>query len=299
MGEFGRQSSYTNNDRGVSTKIFKGTNTTFGTPFRDLHLGKNGSSVGRVHSGLARVGSDKRDHISNVASFFDNILQIKEKWEKTSDNRSVETERLARYPDIQDGNGSGDSEIHYEKSLGVLCRYKGCVFTRPDKLGFSQIPSIQSEKQDFCFSVSSVRSLPCSLGLHKSDGANKEETSHVANPDLQLSGRFHHFRSLSVGIVNGSERNLAADSVPRPYNKLGEIQPGAFPNRGVSGGLLGSQGLHIVSSPRQEEHDRSSLSVSRSGSVRFSENVGESVGAVEFRSNLLFCMWFAGIARVN
>ena len=82
MGEFGRQSSNTNNDRGVSTKIFKGTNTTFGTPFRDLHLGKNGCSIGRVHSGLARVGSDKGDHNSNVTSFFDNIFQIEEKWEK-------------------------------------------------------------------------------------------------------------------------------------------------------------------------------------------------------------------------
>ena len=250
MGEFRRQSSDTNNDRGVSAKIFEGTNATFGTPFRDLHLGKNGSSVGRVHSGLARVGSDKGDHISNVASFFDNIFQIEEKWEKTTNNRSVDSERLARYPDIQDGNGSGDSEIHYEKSLGVLCRYKGCVFTRPDKLGFSQIPSIQSEKQDFRISVSSVRSLPSSLGLHKSDGANKEETAYITDPDLQLSGRFHHFRSLSVGIVNGSERDLAVNSVPRPYDKLGEIQPGAFPDRGVSRGLLGSQGLHIVSSPR-------------------------------------------------
>merc|ERR1712240_430897 len=209
------------------------------------HLGKNSSSVGRVHSGLARVGSDKGDHNPNVASFFDNIFQIEEKWEKTTKKRSVDSERLARYPDIQDGNGSGDSEIHYEKSLGVLCRYKGCVSIRPDKLGFSQIPSIQSEKQDFCFSVSSVRSLPCSLGLHKSDGANKEETAHVANPDLQLSGRFHHFRSLSVGIVNGSEHDLATDPVPRSYDKLGEIQPGTVPSRGVSGGHMGSQGQHF------------------------------------------------------
>ena len=81
MGEFRRQSSDTNNDRGVSAKIFEGTNATFGTPFRDLHLGKYGCSVGRVHFELARVWSDKGDHNSKVSSFFDNIFQTEEKSE--------------------------------------------------------------------------------------------------------------------------------------------------------------------------------------------------------------------------
>ena len=228
MGEFGGQCGHKYNDGGVASKIFKRSTTVFKSSSRGNNVRRDYHSVRRLCSYLAEIKGCKRNYDLPTSSFFETFHASKEKREKSSNHRPFKIKSLIRNSLIQNGNHFNNFKIHCKRPLGLFNRHQGCLLSRSNKLGLSQISSIQMERQNFCISIPPLRSLSCSLGFHKGNFPNQEKTSLTNDTNFQLFGRFYPVCKKSRRSIRSSKYGIRITPESRIHNKLGEIE---YPHR--------------------------------------------------------------------
>ena len=287
LGNTRGQSSHKHYDRRFTTNVYSKTNSFLSASSRVKNLRKNICSIRkRIHSHVAEIRRIARNLHPTTSSFFSPIHASKEKRKKSSYNRSFKIKSFTRNSNFHNGDSVNHCEINCRRSLGLLHRHKRCLLSPPHQLGFPQIFCLQTEKQNFCFPISSLWSVNRSLGVYKSHLSDQKEIAHVNDSDFQLFRRLYPFCQKSRGINRRGKCGAGFTSEIGVHNKLGKIGSRTSACSGIFGSKLESDRLFFIRSGRQNSNYNFSLSKSWSKTASIETNVGEPFGAAELRGNL-------------
>ena len=286
MGILGRRSGNQYNDKGVQTIIKIDTRTNATTAVFHNNISKNNYGSRRIHSKLVKTGDHQGNICPNASAFFPNLHTVEKEREKTTNYRSEGSEQSSKLLNLQNGDGVSNSKGNFNGSMGLLSRYSGCLLSRSNALGVSQISGFQNRKPDFCLPISSLRSVSSSLGIHKDHQANQIKASYSYDPHFQLPRRLHSLRKNCSSTVSLDEDDIEVTSKSRIRHKLGKVISNPSPRSGIPRCFLGSEEWDIVSATGEKKRDHRSLSCNPQRDHRNSTLTGKSCGVAELRGNL-------------
>ena len=238
------------------------------------------------HPKLARVGRCEGNHLASTSLLFSALHSCQEKRQASSSHRLVGIERSSGGSYLQDGNGGGHLPFHLGDSLGLLHRYRGRLFSCANRMGVSQIPGVQAQGSDLCFSVPPVRPVVGSLGILPGHKAHQTTPAHSSDSNIQLPGRFYNLRPFSGGAGLCHRGGSRPPSSPGIQDQLGEVKPSAFPIDRVLGCDMGLKERRIVCSTRQTVDGQNPLLGDVWEKRYHQERVGKPDGIVELCGNL-------------
>ena len=274
------------NDRGSKITVQRKTSFINKSTCKQSNFRENSRGLTRVHSKVVGYRGNKRDHKANTTSFFYSLHETEKEWEKTSHNRSFGTKQNALFSEFQNGDGCSNFKHDNRGVVGVFNRHQRRLLSCPDKLGISQIPGLQSQEQGVRIPVSSVWSVPSSLGLHKGDQASKEETALIGSDNFQFHRRLHPVCEVAGGVKKSNRNSLATTSEIGIQHQLGEIQPSTFTECRISRSRLGSTGSDSVRSFGEKAGDCQALLDGSKRGVYDSQGNRVSGGEDELRIGL-------------
>ena len=282
MGKFERSCSNKHHDGRIPPEIQKSSRALFKPSSRGKNFRNYSMSPGSLYSKVARFGCDKGNFHSSAPVLLSDVHPNKEKRQTSAHHRPVGSKSPTHYSYFQNGNSFHNLQFHLRRSMGLLSRYRGCLFSRSSGLELSQIPRFQTQRKNICFSIPSFRSFSSSLGIHSSHKTHKTTSTHTADPDLQLSGRLHNFRPLSRSFDVSSKHHFEPFPTSRPQSQLGKIQPHSISIGRVSGRHMGSERSHSFRPSRQESSPQSPLLGNCPEGIHHQKRVGEPDRTYEF-----------------
>ena len=286
MGKARRLIGDKNYDRRVKTLFYGKANSNIKSARKRNYVGKYCTSAGRICAQLVREGYNKGINYSSTSSLFTSVLPAEEKWEKTAYHRPLNSERPVRISKVQNGNSGSDCQLYWEKSVGSFNRHQGCIFPHTNKLGVSQISSIQNQEQNICVPISSVRTVTGALGFHQSYDSYKKHITQGKFNHLQFFGRFHFVRDLAGVFVNRHQSSIRAAARLGVFDKLGEVKPNTSAICRIFGGHVGLERGHSFSSSSKGGINHHAVPGVDQVSICVETDFGTSARAAEFRINL-------------
>ena len=286
MGVFGGSRGFKYHDGRVPLKIQKSSSSFYRPSSKCHNLGGHILPTSVFHPKLARVGRCEGNHLASTSLLFSALHSCQEKRQASSSHRLVGIERSSGGSYLQDGNGGGHLPFHLGDSLGLLHRYRGRLFSCANRMGVSQIPGVQAQGSDLCFSVPPVRPVVGSLGILPGHKAHQTTPAHSSDSNIQLPGRFYNLRPFSGGAGLCDRGGSRPPSSPGIQDQLGEVKPSAFPIDRVLGCDMGLKERRIVCSTRQTVDGQNPLLGDVWEKRYHQERVGKPDGIVELCGNL-------------